>query len=354
METVEVCFRSIDENWDKEISNYGFDVYHLKGWLWSSIVIDSGKPRGVIATLKNKKIFFPIIVRLLNDGYWDATSPYGFGGPIVDQRLTNEEIDTIMYATTQFMYQQGCVSWFMRLHPILNHKWSVNVGSIAVHGPTLISDLTKSKEELWSETRRQHRQAIQKALKQGVTTKVEKMTSEKVSLFYKIYTETMQAVGANDYYYFNEDYFYTLCRNLPEQLVLFTAFLDKVAISCALCTISNKSKIIQYYLGGTLNNYRYLQPSKLLTNVIINWGQESSFDYLHLGGGVGATKDSLYNYKKGFSSKETVFKTYRIIINSEKYMALKIESGYVDSNSDFFPIYRFDAERSKDQAKVKF
>ena len=255
MELVKVCFKEIDKNWDEEILNYNFDVYHLKGWLWSSTIIDSGFPRGIIATLNHKKIIFPIIIRSLDDSYWDASSTYGFGGPIVDERLTNAEIDMIMHATTEFMYQQGCVSWFIRLHPILNKNWSVNIGSIEAHGPTLISDLTKSEEELWSETKRQHRQSIKKALKLGITTRAEKMTAEKVPLFYKIYIETMKAVGADEYYFFSEDYFYTLCRNLPEKLVLFTAFLGKVAISSALCTICEKSKIIQYYLGGTLNDY---------------------------------------------------------------------------------------------------
>ena len=61
-------------------------------------------------------------------------------------------------------------------------------------------------------------------------------------------------------------------------------------------------------------------------------------------GGVGASRDTLYNYKKGFSSKETVFRTHRIITNSQKYLALKMESGHVDVDSDFFPIYRLDTE----------
>jgi len=66
---------------------------------------------------------------------------------------------------------------------------------------------------------------------------------------------------------------------------------------------------------------------------------------LHLGGGLGSKLDSLYEYKKGFSSRELLFKTYRLVVNPAKYAALVANKWFTenDLSSEFFPLYRQEA-----------
>jgi hypothetical protein len=78
------------------------------------------------------------------------------------------------------------------------------------------------------------------------------------------------------------------------------------------------------------------------------WAKERGNEFLHLGGGVGGTKeDKLYVFKSGFSRQRHPFLTLRLITDEEKYLHLthlraKALNMQVDSllNSSFFPAYR--------------
>jgi len=348
MSLLSVCFKAIDGAWDQEVENYPIDVYHLSGWLSASSIIDKGQPQGIMVSYNHKKMFYPIIMREIASATeagvagWDATSTYGYGGPIVDESLSQADINIMMQAAVDFLCEQGCVSWFIRLHPILNKDWNVDVGQTIQHGPTLVSDLTKSADEHWQETQNRHRRGIRKALKAEVITKIETLSPDNVQVFSGIYNETMTSVAANDYYFFDECYFQQLCRQLPQRLLLITANKDDSAIASSIYTTCEQTGIMQFHLGGTLEVGRQWQPSKLITHVARGWGREAGYQFLHLGGGVGTNQDSLYEYKKGFSSNELVFKTHRIITNPKKYQALIKAAKHIDSEaaSDFFPLYR--------------
>lgn len=345
MSKINISFQAIDGGWDQQIKHYNIDIYHLSGWLKASSSIDKGQPKGLVADYQGHKVFFPIIVRSIDDDYWDATSTYGYGGPIVDPKLSPDAINDIMRAVTQFLYQKGCVSWFIRLHPILNKAWAVTVGETVEHGPTLVSDLTKTAEQHWHETQKQHRRGIRKALRAGVTARIEKISKKNVQVFAKIYRETMTSVGASEFYLFDDSYFYKLCENLPNRLLVITAYKEQLAIASSIQTLCSESKIMQFHLGGTLDDFRKLQPSKLITQVARSWGREAGYKYFHLGGGLGANIDTLYAYKKGFSSAELTFKTHRIIANPEKYYGLIAATEHIDHElaTDFFPLYRMPA-----------
>ena len=100
---------------------------------------------------------------------------------------------------------------------------------------------------------------------------------------------------------------------------------------------------MHFHLGGTLNHYRNLQPSKLITHTAREWGRKNGYSVLHFGGGLGCRSDSLYEYKRGFSSEELTFKTWRLIINIKKYIKLvEAHSGLteVGLETGFFPLYR--------------
>ncbi|GAF54205.1 type IIA topoisomerase [Psychrobacter sp. JCM 18900] len=106
---------------------------------------------------------------------------------------------------------------FMRLHPIINKEWIPTVGKALTHGLTLMSDLSKSEEEHWSETQNRHRRGIKKAMKMDVVTKTEFLTRQNAMVFSDIYKETMRHVKASNYYFFDDDYFFNLLENLQEK-----------------------------------------------------------------------------------------------------------------------------------------
>jgi len=288
----------VDDEWDTAVKKFNFDIYHLSGWLKSSAVIDDGQAKGLMIKFGNNELLFPLIIRRIDSIFWDATSPYGYGGPLGDSVLTNQEIDQLLQNAINFLKEHNCVSWFIRLHPILNIEWNSKFGTIVEHGPTLSSDLSKTEEEHWSETQQRHQRGIKKALKQSIYTKIEELNENNALIFSKIYLETMKHVNASDFYLFDDLYF------------------------------------------GTLDAYRNLQPAKLIVHIARAWGREKRYSILHLGGGFGASLDSLYEYKKGFSSNEHVFKTHRIVVNSDVYIKLLNKNGRVGQLTEYFPLYR--------------
>lgn len=340
MNIVEFKFLSLDDSWDKEVQNHTFDIYHLSGWLKSSSIIDGGEAKGLVVYFRNKSILFPLIVRKLENDYWDATSTYGFGGPLGEGEFTVEELDMLLKLTLEFLKKEKCVSWFLRLNPILNKNWNSSIGKIVEHGPTLSSDLSKTEEEHWSETQNQHRRGIKKAMKSGIEIDIDSLNEKNYLTFAKIYSETMKHLNASDFYFFNDSYFLELAKNLSDRLILITAYYEGLAIASSIYGHCEESGIMQYHLGGTLNDYRNIQPAKLITHKAREWGRQNNYKLLHLGGGLGAQLDSLYEYKKGFSSNEHLFKTHRFIIDHEKYNELLDSNTEADMLEGFFPLYR--------------
>lgn len=331
---------NIDKKWNEEIKKFDFDIYHLSDWLNCSKEIDKGEPKGLIIRIENRTLLFPLIIRKVDNIFWDATSTYGYGGPLGDNLLNKYEIDELLYAALEFLKEKNFISWFIRLHPILNKNWESSFGVIVDHGPTLSSDLTKTEEEHWAETQNRHKRGIKKALKESIVVKVERLTKENVILFSKIYTETMKHLNASEFYFFDEAYFLKLSEKLSDKIVIIIAYDKLKPIAASLYTHCKESKIMQYHLGGTLNDYRALQPAKLITHTARAWGRENGYKFLHLGGGVGASLDSLYEYKKGFSSNEHLFRTHRIIINQSKYTELVPDELESTDSKGFFPLYR--------------
>lgn len=78
------------------------------------------------------------------------------------------------------------------------------------------------------------------------------------------------------------------------------------------------------------------------------WGKERGNKVLHLGGGVGSAKDSLYEFKAGFSKQSHSFITLSLVIDEKQYRYLVnlrakglslLAEDLLQSN--FFPAYRY-------------
>jgi lipid II:glycine glycyltransferase (peptidoglycan interpeptide bridge formation enzyme) len=100
-------------------------------------------------------------------------------------------------------------------------------------------------------------------------------------------------------------------------------------------------------LGGTKTKFLKLSPTNLETDYTRRWAKERGNEFLHLGGGVGGSKDSLYNFKAGFSKQRHTFLTMRLVIDEKKYIELvKLRAKYLNIEvekllkTDFFPAYR--------------
>jgi lipid II:glycine glycyltransferase (peptidoglycan interpeptide bridge formation enzyme) len=143
---------------------------------------------------------------------------------------------------------------------------------------------------------------------------------------------------------FSDDYFAQLRDRLKGYVHLCSIMSPDNDLSAA-AVFTTCGDIIQYHLGGTSPYYIKEAPSKLIFDAIRTWGKAAGYRYFHLGGGLGASQDSLFHFKAGFSAERRDFFTYRLIIDELKYQACldswqKLQPDDSYSAGDFFPGYR--------------
>ncbi|HEY1598593.1 MAG TPA: hypothetical protein VGG64_03270 [Pirellulales bacterium] len=339
-----------DGEWDEVLATVRHDFYHLPSYSRLMAPFDGGHAEAVLVREQDHFFFLPYIVRPLSKIGWvgdagatlfDIVSPYGYPGPI--QAGPEAFQRHAVSAWHKVMSERGCVSGFIRMHPLLNIANSafISNGELIERGRTVSIDLQASDEDLWRQTRENHRRDIVKQRRAGMTASMEN-DAESLQIFATIYYETMARVGAASYYMFPAEYF----RGLQDALG------DKISV----CIVRNAegqvlaggiftecTGIVQYHLGGTFNSALGSRPSKLMFDYVRTWAKQRGNTVLHLGGGFGAKEDSVFEFKAGFSPRRHAYFTWQLLFQPEAYDGLehrRRSQSDVGLDAQYFPIYR--------------
>ncbi|WP_354686933.1 GNAT family N-acetyltransferase, partial [Cupriavidus necator] len=311
-------------SWLAVLQRCRHDCYHMPGWLRAAEFGDRGTAYGLYAREGEAELLLPLVRRELDGGHWDAVSPYGYGGPILSASASQHFADAALREAVDMLRAAGCVSWFIRLHPILNAEWHSAVGELVEQAPTVAIDLTRSEAEHWHDTTHGHRNDINKARRAGVTVRIDESFAA-LGDFVALYNQSMQRLQAPAYYYFDERYYQTLRAELGPSLRLFVAEESGTVIGAALLTVAPSSGILQGHLYGADERWLHRQPLKLLIHAQREWGRTQGYRVLNLGGGRGRggeAEDSLFRFKRGFSPDTYMFRTQRLIVDAQRYAAL--------------------------------
>jgi len=238
--------------------------------------------------------------------------------------------------------EENIVSVFLRYHPQLqNANYMRNTSTVIDLGKTIEMDL-KSEEVIWNNITPKNRTAIRKSIKNGVSIKHGKGLSlfEK---FMEIYNSTMDHDQAEDYYYFEKEFYESIHRDLFEHYEMFYAEYKGEIIAMSIILFANHR--MHYHLSGAKYEFRPLAPTNLLLYEAARWGCDQGFESFHLGGGLGSGEDGLYKFKQAFNRNSGIlFSIGKQIILPEIYDELveirKREDIQFDANSSFFPLYR--------------
>ncbi|MGL4375410.1 MAG: FemAB family protein, partial [Microcoleaceae cyanobacterium] len=234
-----------------------------------------------------------------------------------------------------------------RLHTILNRGFEeiLDPEFCQISGETVSIDLKLSEAEIWQQTQKSQRHKISRCKRDGFTTRMVSLIPY-VDEFTEIYHETMRRTGSVEYYYsFDSKYFLDLAEILGEKLYLCLVEFNNQIASAGLYT--ECCGIVQSNLGGTRTKFLKQSPNSLRIDYARSWAKERGNDVLHLGGGVGSSKDGVYHFKASFSAQRENFLTMRLIIDEEKYrhlVELRAKSLNTQAEellkSNFFPAYR--------------
>ena len=344
--------------WGETLQQLRHDVYHLPEYVYIESKRTNTIPEAILLTEGEKKFFVPYLLRECDDTLFaqaakpevfDIVSPYGYPGIVLSESAYHapEFLKSAMSEFISILRDKKICSAFLRLHPILNEGLNEIYPSdiCKVTGETICINLNLSNEEIWAQTRSDHRKDINRHKRSSQIAARIVPFEEYFDEFIAIYNQTMERVGAKSSYYFGRDYFWYLLKNLGDRLHLGIVELEN-KIVCA-CLFTECCKIVQSYLSGTKKEFLKLSPDKLLFDYVRYWAKERGNEFLHLGGGYGGAKDGVYNFKAGFSKERRIFLTLRLITDEQKYHHLvDLRAKYLNTssekllNSDFFPAYR--------------
>ncbi|WP_162875666.1 GNAT family N-acetyltransferase [Sphingomonas crusticola] len=323
------------------------DFYHLPCYLELSAA-PGETPLAYLATAGEHRLLIPFLRRPLpaaicgDELLFDAASPYGYPGPI---RTRGAPTEFVMEALAPFgpkLREGGLIAGFVRLHTLLNDPaLFAGIGEIVNHGPSVFIDLTLSPEELWAQTRRGHKRDLAVLERRGYEITMDDWS--RFDDFLTCYYDSMKRLGAGDFYFFSRDYFDRLRACLGDRIHLCLLHLDG-EIACA-GLVTEMDGLCQYHLSATADPHFQDHPSKLMLHHLRFWLKARGNRIYHVGGGVGALRDTLHLFKAGFSPLSADFHTWRVIPDRALYDRLverwSAATGREPVESEhFFPQYR--------------
>ena len=328
--------------WATALRRTKHDFYHLADYCRLSAESDGGTAIALVVESGSHLFFLPLVQRTVPEhaDLFDVTSPYGYPGPVLSTGASQSFLLSAFQTALEMLRERGCIALFLRMHPLLNSGIPpLPGGQLQAHGETVVIDLRCTPEEMWKQTRSGHRNEINRALRAGHTFTLdpEWKSIERVA---ELYLQTMQRVGATDYYLFKLPYFERLRDALGPHGMLATVEIENVIAAGAVFTVCDG--LAQYHLSGSDADFRKQQPTKLLLHQTRLHGHHAGWHSLHLGGGAGASEDSLFRFKAGFSAGRARFQSWRAVLNESEYLRCCSERGlsWAGELDGYFPLYR--------------
>ena len=329
--------------WDKALVKARHDLYHVPEYVALDARLAGGEPAAFCYQEGERHLLLPLIVRPVpGTGLHDAVSPYGYPAPVCDETAT-EDGEFWRRACGAFagtLRERGIVTAFVRLHPLLPARLDAlaETGTLVRHGETASMDLTVSVEEMWRQTRGDHRNHINRARRAGTTVVFDDWS--RLAEWVEVYHDNMRRVGASPYYFFTYEHLAALHEAVGDRMHLAVAIEDGEVVGGN--TFFEHHGILTGYVSST-RRARNRYADELLYDEVRRWGKNRGATVFHLGGGRGGRNDSLFSYKAGFSPVRHPFHTWRVVADEEAYrrlLAERVPGADPDDRSGTFPSYR--------------
>lgn len=275
----------------------------------------------------------------LAENYYDIQGAYGYNGTVYTS--TNKDlVSAFDEAFNQYCSDKKILAEFTRFHPLIKNKeFSKNRMNIIDDRETVYLELDQEIDDLWKDQfSSQIRNKIRKALKRGYSSEVlREPTDEDIQTFIRIYKENMEMVGADEYFFFDEDYFANTFKFLRSHSYLMNIKNEEREIISS--TILFKyGEYFHYHLSGRTKD-AISWASNFLYSESINLAKELGARYYHFGGGrTGDSNDSLLRFKKGFSKTSSIFTLGKKIYYPDIYNS--IEKQWNDKNPELKEEYQ--------------
>jgi Acetyltransferase (GNAT) domain len=313
--------------------SFQYDFYHLPSYHSLEEECGDGTARLFVFREDDYTVALPLLLRpihvvpgleMVGRGWNDATSVYGYAGPVASHcEIPAAVLCNFQHALQHYFRESAVVSAFSRLNPLIpQSQWLAGLGECKPTGQTVSIDLTLPATVQRSRYRKNHKEDINRAKRLGIVCLHDRNLSY-LDQFVDIYYETMRRVNAANMYLFDRAYFEKLMSTMRSHVHLFVSLLHDRVIGGALITACKGT--VQYHLGGTLNEFLWASPLKLILDTVRLWANEHRMRVFHMGGGTGAQTDSVFHFKAGFTDHRHEFLTWRWVVLQEIYDRLQEE-----------------------------
>jgi hypothetical protein len=327
--------------WTEALRRAEHDIYHLPEYVCLDARVAGGTATAFWYREESHVFLLPLILRdIPGSGLSDAASPYGYPAPISDADVSDVGFwERACKSMVDTLGGQGIVTAFVRLHPLLAFPQDVFdcVGLVMRHGETLSADLSLSVEEMWRQTRRDHRNHVNRGRRAGVEVVIDDWS--RLDEWIQVYYDNMRRLGAAEYYFFPVEHMVALHEAVGDRLHLAVALADNEVIGGT--TFFEYRGVCQgYIMSARRDPTRH--PDKVLYDEVRRWAKDRGNTVFHFGGGVGGRNDSLFSYKAGFSNQRHPFHTWRVVTDAVAYRSLP-GGGQRPDRADLsghFPPYR--------------
>lgn len=318
---------SDQSKWNEFLKSYSHgkkDVYFTFTYAKAHELKGDGQARCCLYLGNNgMKILYPFIMTNIpdygmNSNFYDISSCYGYGGPLVENfnKVDLIEFERLLH---EWCEVNNIVAEFIRFHPIINNQeiFKDNI-IIEKNRDTVYVDISKSMTDIWSHSiTSKTRNRIRKAQKSEVTIK----ENSSLDCFLDIYRQTMDRLKADACYYFNNKYFDELSKLMPDNMVVLEAIFEDKVIAASLFMYMGDN--IHYHLSGSLSEYMKLCPNYLMIYYAIEYGKKKGMKKMHLGGGTTKmNNDTLLKFKRNFSKDSAEFYNGKRVHNQRIYELL--------------------------------
>ena len=285
----------------------------LQSWAWGDFQKKMGKTvTRLLFVSKNKTVG---LAQLIREPARRGTYAAIAGGPLLDWNNTSL-LKSVFESLWHEAQKLGCT--FIRFRPqatidqvspaILKKLGAVEAPMHLTADLTIEIDLTKDPEQLLSEMRKQHRQAIKKATALGIEVH-QSQNADDLRDFYQAQVELAQRHGFVPFSYkFLLEQFKTFVAN--DQVVLFHAYLGSKLLASAFVIFYHGTAVYHYgistaenqsYPGSYACQWAIIQEAQRRQCTSYNlWGVSPKDDTNHRFYGVGL-------FKRGFGGTEVAY-----------------------------------------------
>ena len=274
----------------------------------------------------------PLLLRPMPDNQgWDATSAYGFGGPVSASGVADPGFGE---AVDEWALANNLVASFVRYQPLIGNHHLGPRTTVSLAGHTIAWNLRQ--EDLLARMHPHHRRAVRKADRAGIAVRTALAPAD-LQVFRAMYEGTMRRQGAQPFYFFPDAYWEVLLGRCSANLLMLEAVLDDKVVAAILCLVG--PQYLHYHLGASEDEGRLVGASNRLLLAAAQWGQDRGLAALHLGGGLrGTSESSLFVFKQRFdpTTAPLDFHVGRWVHDPMRYQALSSAAPDVH----FFPPWR--------------